>query len=176
MPSNVIYYIAASLDGYIADEGGSVAFLDSLGPQPDMGYADFLDSVGTLILGATTYRQIITELSPDAWPYPGKRCYVYTHTPPAPDPNVHFTALPPADLVRQIRAETPGDIWLVGGGSLAAQFLTAAQIDRLQLTLFPILLGSGIPLFPPAFPRTDFTLTTTRTAGDLVELTYERKN
>ena len=109
------------------------------------------------------------------WPYKDKRTYVITYNQMRDKENIHFITGNIIERISQLREEEGKDIWLVGGGSLAAQFLAAAQIDRLQLTLFPILLGSGIPLFPAPFPRTDFTLTTTRTAGDLVELTYERK-
>ncbi len=77
----VILYIAMSLDGYIADRDGGVAWLD--GDGSDCGhpgsYPDFIQTVDTVVLGYRTYHQIISELSPENWVYRGLKSYVFTH-------------------------------------------------------------------------------------------------
>ncbi len=74
-------YIAISLDGFIADKNGSVAFLggDGSDEQNFGSYLDFIETIDTVILGHSTYNQIVTELSPDEWAYKGKTSYVLTH-------------------------------------------------------------------------------------------------
>jgi dihydrofolate reductase len=81
--SHLILYIACSLDGYIARPNGSVDWLDSFNQAggEDYGYGDLLGRCGAIIMGANTYRQV---LSFGPWPYAGIPCYVLTHRPPAP--------------------------------------------------------------------------------------------
>ncbi len=71
MPRKVKLYIAVSLDGYIADIHGGVEWLDNC-QLPDYissDYDNFIQTVDTIIMGKTTYTQVIEELSPNAWPY-----------------------------------------------------------------------------------------------------------
>lgn len=77
----IILYLAMSVDGYIADEQGGVGWLGGDGSEPDApgSYPAFYETVDTMVMGWTTYRQIVTELSPDSWPYEGRPCYVVTH-------------------------------------------------------------------------------------------------
>jgi dihydrofolate reductase len=68
---------------------------------------------------------------------------------------VTVTADPPADVVAALRAEpTGGDIWLYGGAALFGTLLAAGQVDRVEVTVIPILLGGGVPLVPAGQPRT----------------------
>ena len=78
---NVILYIAVSLDGYIADCQKSVNWIKGQDDSVEMQdtYSTFFTTVDTIIMGKTTYDQIITELSPDKWPYLGAKTYVFTH-------------------------------------------------------------------------------------------------
>lgn len=77
MKRKVIVYIACSQDGFIADENGSVNWLDeaSIGVNSDLGYMDLMNRCDTILLGRTTYDQIINELSKDVWPYTEKKSY-----------------------------------------------------------------------------------------------------
>jgi len=144
---NVILYIAASLDGFIARRNDDISWLTAYdGPDEDYGYAAFYAGVGAIIVGARTYREV---LGFGAWPYAGKTTYVVTtqalQNPPAAD--IHAFAGDMADLVAQIRQMTEQDIWLVGGGRLTTAFVNQHLIDEIIITIVPLILGDGIPLF-----------------------------
>ena len=88
----VILYIAISLDGYVADNNGSVDWLGGVDVDyaGDYGYDDFIANVDTVVMGGRTYRQVVQELSPNVWPYAGLQSYVLTRQP-LPDKNeIHF--------------------------------------------------------------------------------------
>lgn len=78
MSRSIVLYIAASLDGYIAKSSGAVDWLGGQGDDPyaNNGYDNFYSTIDTVIMGRTTYEQVINELSPDIWVYEGKKCYV----------------------------------------------------------------------------------------------------
>lgn len=166
----VVLYIAMSLDGYIADTEGGVGWLDRLeGGQA--GYAALLKETDTVVMGWNTYHQITTQLSPGAWPYEGLRCYVATHRPLADTPRARFTA-DPCGLVRRLKARPGKQIWLCGGANLAGQLLAAGLCDRLWLSVAPVVLGGGIPLFGPSGAPAALELLKARRDRELVELEY----
>ncbi|HEX8073995.1 MAG TPA: hypothetical protein VF545_03350, partial [Thermoleophilaceae bacterium] len=111
-------YIAASLDGFIADEDGGVAWVERfLVDGMDYGYKDFLADVGAVVMGATTYEQ---ELEREGLPYGDRPTWVFTHRELArpPGATVHFTSAPVPDVVAEIARSVDGDAFLVGGGDL----------------------------------------------------------
>lgn len=173
----VILYVACSLDGYLADAEGGIGFLEACTvPMADLGYDAFYDSIGTLIMGGKTYRQVANELSPDQWPYAGKPCYVYSRTETGANDKVAFTALPPKELLAEIRRDGPeGAIWLMGGGEIIRVFLQDGLIDEYRLYLMPTLLGAGIPVFPRDYPQTSLALKSAKDIQGIVELIYTRK-
>ena len=133
---NIILYIATSLDGYLAREDGALDWL----PQPtedDMGYADFYDTIDTVVIGRTTYEQITQELSPDVWAYEGKTSYVATSKTLTPDPNVSFINGDIATFISNLKNAPGKDIWLVGGGKLIDAFVRANLIDKYIITIIP---------------------------------------
>lgn len=148
--SKVILYIAASLDGYIARPDGNLDWLVNL-PNPgntDHGYADFLSSIGTTIMGRKTY-EVVLGFDME-WPYQGIQSYVVTSDKnldiPTPD-----TEVLSGDLiagVQSMKMESGKDIWLIGGGKLITFFLNHSLIDRMIISVIPVILGEGIPLFP----------------------------
>ncbi|MDL2205410.1 dihydrofolate reductase family protein [Eubacteriales bacterium OttesenSCG-928-N13] len=174
--SKLILYIACSLDGYIADAEGGISFLDDTpSPQPDLGYEAFYNSVDTLIMGGTTYRQVVNDLSPGNWPYMGKKRFIYTRQPLDKRGGIEATDLPPAQLLRQIRQTSKGDIWLVGGGEIVRLFMSDKLIDQYFIYFMPVLLGDGIPLFPEGFPRADLKLESMQKIGEIAELVYSKR-
>ncbi|MDH4248267.1 MAG: dihydrofolate reductase family protein [Deltaproteobacteria bacterium] len=164
-------YIAASLDGFIADSQGSVSWLDPFNSQ-EYGYAAYLASMPVMVLGRRTYDQARGFV---ADPYPGKRVVVLTHRPLEPDSQgtdeVYSGPLHP--LPEQLGREGVSVYGLVGGGDVIQQFLQADLLDVLELFVIPVLLGSGVSLFPTPFPaKTAQLRDTTHYPNGVVRLLY----
>ena len=141
----ITYYVAASIDGYIADADGGVDWLPQGDPQ-DYGYTEFYGGVEALVMGRRTYDQVLEF---GQWPYSGKTTYVFTSHAPAENPyGVRFVSdTEPEEFIRTTASEYSGTIWLVGGGNLAEQFRRAGLIDEYLVHVIPVILGRGIPLF-----------------------------
>lgn len=144
-----IVYIAMSLDGYIADAKGSVAFLDAYGINGELehDYDDFISRVDTLIMGKRTYDQIHDELFVDAWPYTGITSVIFTHQTIKANSDIIFCNQDLTEWVRHEKEKQGGDIWIVGGASIIHQLQEAKLIDEWIITIIPTLLGNGISLF-----------------------------
>ena len=167
----VVLYIATSLDGYIADESGGIEWLieaDRLG-EGDNGYAAFYDTVDTIVSGRRTYDQVLTL---GEWPYAGKRLIVLTNRPAAPRDGVEFARGDVGALVRRLKGESGKGIWLLGGADLTDSFLREGLVDEIIVTIAPILLGGGIPLFRAGRPRAKLRLIATRRFGELAQIHY----
>ena len=141
-------YIASSLDNFIASENGSIEWLFS---DADYGYARFYDSIDTILVGRKTYEQSLTF---DEYPYRGKKVYVFTHNAKAESnkkrmPGVEYIDNNILDSVRRLTQEriSNKDIWLLGGGEIVSILLNADLVDEIILSIHPIILGRGIPLF-----------------------------
>lgn len=168
----VILYIAVSLDGFIARENGSVDWLDPFNDAgTDYGYAAFLAGVDVVMMGRTTYEQV---LGFGEWPYAGKECLIFSHRPLAPDGNVRQASGSPTRVVESVRQQPGGSLWLVGGADLIEWFDREDLIDELVLSIMPVTLGKGIPLFRNAMPDRRYRLERTETFGDVVQCTYGR--
>ena len=174
----VILYIAASLDGYIARLDGAVDWLDALPvsePAEDYGYSEFIAGVGVVLMGRTTYEQVLS-FGVD-YPYPGAEGYVFSRSRAGEgDDNVQFVDgqdIP--GLVERLKASQDKNLWLIGGGQLVREFLCLDLIDQMELFLLPVILGQGIPLFPPETPQRDLRLVNCRNYDSgMVQLTYRR--
>ncbi len=173
--AKVVLYIATSLDGYIARSNGSVDWLPMGEADEDFGYADFYESVDVLAMGRTTYEQV---LSFGEWAYPGKPSYVFTRQALTSDrPDVFFTSILPDQFVRERALQGWHRIWLVGGAALIADFMKLDLVDQYILSIMPVILGNGIPLFSSPNPETALQLTDVqqyRSIG-VMQLTYEIK-
>ncbi len=146
-------FIAMSVDGFIADRDGGVDWLFTDG---DYGYTAFFDSVETLIMGRRTYERV---LGFGEWPYGEKATYVFTRGAPGEDhPHVRFFSGEARSLVEELRERTSGDIWLVGGAALVSTFRELHLIDEYILSVHPVLLGDGVPLFERPQPRENLRL------------------
>jgi dihydrofolate reductase len=165
-------FIATSLDGYIARADGTFDFLSIVErPGEDYGFAEFFSSVDALVIGRNTYE---TALGFPEWPYAGKRCIVLTHREA---PSVHgeqFFAGEPAALVEQLALSGAQRLY-VDGGAVIRQFLRGGLIDDLTLSIVPVLLGHGIPLFGSELPEQRLKLESSRAfESGLVQLSYAR--
>ena len=146
-------YIATTLDGYIAGLNGEIDWLDAAG-NLDYGYEEFYSSIDTTLMGNSTYQ--LTQTIPE-FPYPDKTNYAFTRsTPPPQTAYVRFISGDIASFVRSLKSDPGDDIWLVGAGQVNMVMLNEGLIDEMILTMFPIVLGQGIPLFAPGAPRSIF--------------------
>ncbi|MFB8787594.1 MAG: dihydrofolate reductase family protein [Potamolinea sp.] len=134
-------FIASSLDGYIARTSGEV---DWLFTDSDYGYAEFFSQIDTLIMGNTTYQQV---LGFGEYPYQGKQGFVFSKTIVSErDNNVEFVGGDWENFINKLRQSPGRDIWLVGGGQTIHFFMKHGFVDELILSIHPIILGDGIPL------------------------------
>ena len=166
----VSLYIAASLDGSIARRDGSVAWLPT---DRDYGYADFSARTDTVILGRKTYeagRQLMSGA-----PFPGKRTVVFSRTRAGHrDKYAEFIGGDIGKFIRELREQPGKTIWLVGGAKIFRTCLTAGVVDEIILSLPPLLLGDGVPLFLRRAVSTPLTLRNCHSfPGGLVQLAYD---
>lgn len=153
MRAKVSVYIATSLDGFIARKNGELDWLDNANatvPEgEDCGYHAFMDSVDGLIMGRKTYEQV---LSFSQWPYEKTRVVVLSRSPirfPADLPNtVTHSSETPRVLHERLSNEGAKHLY-VDGGITIQRFLTEDLVDELTITVIPIILGEGTPLFGP---------------------------
>lgn len=157
--TSYIYYTATTLDGFLADPDDSLDWLltqpiDEDGP---FSIADLMAETGVVVMGATTYDWVVRHLGDEPWPYPDQRTVVFTHRDVEPvHPTVRTIAGSPTEH-RDLLEDAAGDknVWVVGGGDLAAQFADAGMLDEMIVSYAPVVLGAGRPLF---IGRFDFEL------------------
>ncbi len=140
----VRFYVATSLDGFIADEQGSV---DWLAPYDARlyGYDKFLGEVGALIMGRRTFELI--RATDEEWPYRGKPVFVLSSQPLGRvPPGVAAAARGMWEGLQQARKATPRDIWIVGGAVTMQSALDEGLVDVVEIFLVPVLLGAGLNL------------------------------
>lgn len=167
----VRYNVAASLDGYIAGEHGE---FDWIPDDPTVDFEAIFASVDTILLGRHSYEVMRGTAGPSPWAS-STRVYVFSRTlRPEEHPGVNVVADDEAGVVAALRAEEgDGEIWLFGGGELFGSLLAVGQVDRVEVTVVPVLLGGGVPLLPPGGRRTALTLVDTRRyPSGMVSLIY----
>src|SRR5262245_44515735 len=142
----IIYNVASSLDGYIATVDGKVDWLNRFHTsREDNDMAQFYGSIDALLLGSYTYE---FALQLGKWPSPDKPSWIFTKRAlRVLHPSITLTSQSPIELVRQLETRGVRRAWLMGGGKLAASFHADGLISRYIITVMPILLGSGIPVF-----------------------------
>jgi dihydrofolate reductase len=162
-----IYYTASSIDGYIVDDRNSLDWLltrhiDVDGP---FGYRAFEDTVGALVMGATTYEWLLANDS--EWRY-NQPTWVLTHRPDIVRSGDSVKAYE-GDVteLHSLLKQAAGyqDIWVVGGGETAAQFARAGLIDEMIVSYAPCTLGTGGRLLPL---HTEWQLIESGVNGDFI--------
>ena len=150
------YSVAASLDGYIADVNGG---FDWIPHDPAVDFAALFDRIDTVFMGRKTF-EVMQAQGGSAWKA-GTRVYVASRTlEPESMPGVTLVRENPVEVASSLRHETgDGEIWLFGGGHLFANLLAGRQVDAVEVTVVPVLLGAGIPLLAAGVDRTALTLT-----------------
>ena len=152
------YYTATTLDGFIADENNSLEWLftrdqDRAGP---LNYASFIDEVGALAMGSTTYEWLLDhelgDKDPAEWKWPYDiPSWVFTHRQlrVVPGAAITFTSGDVAPVHAEMAAAAGGrNVWIVGGGDLAGQFADHGLLDEVIVYVAPVTLGRGAPLLP----------------------------
>ncbi len=136
-------YIALSIDGYIARKDDSLDWLDRVGGfDEDYGFQNMLAGIDALIIGRKTYEIASTV----ADPYPEKRVVVLSNNLNSVKAGMELYQGDLVDLTEKLHREGVKSIW-VDGGSTISQFLDLQLVDEMTLSVIPIVLGSGIPLF-----------------------------
>lgn len=174
----VILYIAVSLDGYIADDKGAIDWISGQDENVEMEdtFTPFFSGVDTVIMGRKTYNQIVTELSPDQWPYEGATTYVLTHHKETDDTeNICFKNIDVYRLVEELKQKSGKDIWICGGADVAQQLISNNQIDIYHLAVIPVLLGNGIRLFGSTDRKINLEMIGTKEYNGIIEVVYSHK-
>lgn len=171
---SVVLGVAVSLDGYIARPDGSVDWLIMDSEIDLRGYAKTFD---VIVAGRKTL-DFPNKQKSGANPMGKMTCYIFSRTrPPGKRNGVEYVNRSPKELIGELRALPGKDIWLMGGGELAREFLKEDLVDRMDLGIMPVLLGEGIPLFPRGLPQRDFTLVKFQAyKSGVVMANYERKS
>jgi dihydrofolate reductase len=173
--TRAVYYTATTLDGFIADEHDSLAWLfeqqtDEGGPA---GYEEFIAGVGAMVMGATTYGWLGDHLrtNDEKWMY-DIPCWVFAHRHLEPlGDDIRFVAGEVREHHAAIAASAGDrDVWVVGGGDLAGQFADLGLLDQVMLSIAPVTLGAGRPLFPR---RHNLKLVELGRNGDFAVATYD---
>jgi len=163
-----VYFTASSLDGYIVDESESLDWLTSRAVDADgpFGYQAFAKSVGALVMGSATYEWVVDN-HPGDWMYE-QPSWVATHRPQI-IVDGHPVQTFDGDLAdlhpKLVSAAAGKDVWVVGGGDVAAQFVTAGLIDEMIVTYAPCSLGGGSRVLPI---RSEWALVESAVNGDFV--------
>lgn len=138
------YAVAASLDGYIAGPRGEVEWVIL---DPEIDFAKMFKEFDTVLLGRNTFEAMAKAGKRSM---PGVQTFVFSRTLRQRDyPDVTILADRSEEMLATIRREPGKDIWLMGGGTLFRSLLEAGLVDTVEVSVVPLLLGSGVPLLPP---------------------------
>lgn len=173
----IVLFIAMSLDGYIADSNGGVGWLggEAEGEDDMVSYQEFIQDIDTVIMGAKTYHQLVTELSPGNWMYSDFTSYIITHCPKQSTDKIRFTQESPKELVCRLKAQSGKDIWICGGASIINQLIQNDLIDKYYINVMPTILGGGIRLFDTLEKEIKLKLIQTKSYNGITDLVYERR-
>ena len=179
--ARTVYYAAMSLDGYIADPAEKLDWLmgfegqdfDGPGVRPSKpDYDDFWAGIGSISMGSKTYEFLLDH----DWYYGDTPCWIFTKRDlPRIEgaESVNFVAENVSFLHDEMLEAAGGkDHWVIGGGDLASQFVDAGLLDLVQLTVVPVILGDGLPLFARPVPPMRLTECYPFDSG-MVRLSYE---
>ena len=173
MPPEIIYYVACSLDGFIATEDGGVEWLEPFQKAgEDHGVAELQSSADALLLGSKTYE---FALKLGAWPSPNTPSWVFTRRELKQlHPSITLTSRTPRQVVELLKARGVKRAWLMGGGKLATSFRAEGLISSYIFIIMPIILGRGIPVLAAGGPQRSLVLESAKPfKSGIVQLIYK---
>jgi len=171
-------YMATSLDGYIADKNGGIEWLDSIQipDNEDMGYIEFTNRIDALVMGRTTFE---TVLGFDIdWPYK-KPVFVLSNSlkeiPEGHKEKAYLIKGTLPEILKQIHKKGCHRLYIDGGITIQG-FLKEDLIDEMRITVFPVLLGGGSPLFSELPKALEFELVKSKVYVDQLVQHHFRRN
>lgn len=179
----VVFYTATTLNGFLADDKDSLDWLFTV-PGSDTqgeGMDSFLDGIGVLVMGSTTYQWVLDHENlldhPEKWTgfYGDRPSFVFSsrEQPLIPHTDVRVVSGPVSEHWPAI-AEAAGDrnVWVVGGGDLVGQFDDAGHLDELRVSIAPVTLVTGRPLLPRRIESDRLRLVSVAQSGQFADLTF----
>ncbi|RTR31840.1 dihydrofolate reductase [Robertmurraya yapensis] len=178
----IILDLAVTLDGFIEGENGEVdwCIMDS-----EMGFTDFLNQIDTIFYGRKSYDlwgqyapgSDLPETEKEIWKIVhSKEKYVFSHTQKGTDNKAIFINENVLEEVIKLKNKPGRDIWLYGGASLITSFIDLGLVDEFRLSVHPVVLGEGKPLFIDVKQRLNLKLVNTRTfSSGVVQLIYHNR-
>ncbi|GLB66066.1 dihydrofolate reductase family protein [Arthrobacter mangrovi] len=176
--ARTVYYVASSLDGFIADEDDKLEWLFQFNDAEGVkeSYEEFIAGIGALVMGSETYKFLLDNGGEGAWEYGSTPTWVFTHheLPGIPGADITFVRGDITVFHPNVVADAGDrDVWVIGGGELAAQYLDAGLLDELIVTYVPVVLGRGKRLLPVTTTTAPADLAGSRTLGSgMVENRY----
>lgn len=181
--TKTVYFTAATLDGYIADERNSLDWLFEVDREQggEQEFGRFFAGIGAMAMGATTYRWVLEHEQlldhPEKWGafYGETPSWVFSHRslPAVPGADIRFAEGDVAAVHEElVRAAGGKDVWLVGGGDLVGQFADRGLLDEIVVTVAPVTLGAGAPLLPRRLTARDLELVDVARDRQFARLTY----
>ncbi|WP_247232291.1 dihydrofolate reductase family protein [Telluribacter sp. SYSU D00476] len=170
----LILYIATSLDGYIAQPNDDLSFLSRVQqPGEDYGYADFVATVDTVIMGRKTYDWVMNKVP--EFPHADKAAYILTRTERPRIGNTTFYTGNLKDLVLRLKQEDGKHIFCDGGAEVVNELLKEGLLDELIISVVPTLVGNGTRLFKDGRPEQELELVSARAfESGLTQLHYRQ--
>ncbi len=171
-------FIAISLDGYIAKPNDDLTFLKLVEKAgEDYGYAEFTDTIDTLIIGRRTYDYVLKEVGLSHYDNGQRDVYVITRTERPQVGRTIFYTGNLTELVKRLKSENGKNIYCDGGAEVITELLKHDLIDEFIISVIPVLLGNGTRLFKDGRPEQTLELLSTKTFDTgLTQLHYRRKN
>ena len=180
--SAIVYFTAASVNGYIADEDGSLQWLFDVGGENPEDFGDFTAGVGVQVMGSSTYEWLLTNENlletAEKWQQVfgdlPTRVFTTRALPRPETATFEFRQGPVVDHEAELRTLAGDmDVWVVGGGDLAGQFLDAGLLDRIEVTVAPVFLAGGAPLLPRFVSAASLRLVAAEPQGSFVKIRYD---
>ena len=177
----VLLDLAVSLDGFIEGQNGEI---DWCIMDEEMGFNNFLNQIDTIFYGRKSY-DLWGESTPDIEDVDlqkqlesihTKKKYVFSRTQKGTDQKAVYINENILEEVEKIKSQSGKDIWLYGGSSLITTFMNLGLVDELRLSVHPVILGEGKPLFVNIKQRLNLNLVDTRRfSSGVVQLIYHLK-